>query len=150
MLIHSAILNILQEIEHIWLKRFSLPTLLYIFTRYASLVSGIMNVFGPRLFDSMGDVEVLVSLKILCERDITINDIKKNSNSCGITAYTFDFFFLLAWIGAQGQHSVVPWVNANRYRFNVCAGVRLMQRWKGHNDGSSPGFLFRAYSISSW
>lgn len=43
LLLYTTVLVIAQETEYMWSKRFSFPTILYIFTRYGNLVLQGLN-----------------------------------------------------------------------------------------------------------
>lgn len=48
-LFYAALSNLAEEIEYIWLKPFSLPTILYIFARYAILIGEGLSFTANKL-----------------------------------------------------------------------------------------------------
>lgn len=44
LIFYTTVLDFAQEVQYIWSTRFSLPTLLYAFTRYGRLISQGLNV----------------------------------------------------------------------------------------------------------
>lgn len=68
LLVYTAILNLGQEIEYMWLGKFSLPALLYFFARYASLIQLGLDLGYNLTFssDSQTTCEVILDLESFC------------------------------------------------------------------------------------